>query len=122
MKITIPTTDDRGLEASVSGHFGRSQFLTTLDTSTEEIHSQAIRGHHFGGSVRPAVAAADAQPDVIICPNLGQKAVKYFHERGIDVFIGATGTVRDVVQTYLKGKLEHATVANSCRGRSDCAG
>lgn len=122
MKITIPTTDSLGLEATVSGHFGRSQFLTTVDTLTEEIHSQANRGHHFGGTVRPAETAANAAPDVIICPNLGQKAVRYFRERGIEVFIGATGTVREVLQAYQDGKLERATAANSCSGKVDCAG
>jgi predicted Fe-Mo cluster-binding NifX family protein len=122
MKITIPTTNNIGLESCVSDHFGRSPFLTTLDTSTEEIHSQVNRGHHFGGTVRPAAAAADAAPDVIICPNLGQKAVMFFHERGIEVFVGATGTVREVLQAYQDGKLQRATAASSCRGRADCAG
>jgi predicted Fe-Mo cluster-binding NifX family protein len=49
MKITIPTTDDCGLESQVSDHFGRSPFFAVVDTVTGEVHLITNQGQHFGG-------------------------------------------------------------------------
>jgi predicted Fe-Mo cluster-binding NifX family protein len=117
MKIAIPTVNDAGLESVVSEHFGRSAFFAIFDTETKEIHSVGNQGQHFGGSHRPAEVVANAATDVILCTNLGQKAFRYFQEREITVYTGASGKVRDVLRAHSEGRLQSATEAGSCPGR-----
>ena len=44
--------------------------------------------------------------DVVISYGMGGRAVDFFNQLGIDVVIGASGTVREAVDAFLKGKLE----------------
>jgi predicted Fe-Mo cluster-binding NifX family protein len=119
MKITIPTLDNGGLDAFVSDHFGRSPFFTVVDTVTEEVHSITNQGQHFGGPQHPAAVAADAATDVILCTNLGRKALRYFQEQEIAVYTGASGKVRDILQAYHEGTLKPGTEDSSCLGKHD---
>ena len=117
MRITIPTEDDRGLDAQVASHFGRSAYFITVNTETEEVHILQNQGHHFGGAVNPATAAADTQTDAIVCTGLGIKALRYFRTVGIEVYTGAEGTVRDVCESFRNGKLPRASEDAACSGR-----
>jgi predicted Fe-Mo cluster-binding NifX family protein len=116
MKVTIPTIDDNGLQSFVSEHFGRSPFFTVVDMDTEAVHSISNQGQHFGGSQHPAAQAADTA-DVILCAGLGQRALRYFQERNIEVYTGASGRVRDTLQSYREGKLRQGSSAGACPGR-----
>ena len=117
MRITIPTEDDRGLEAKVASHFGRSAYLTTVNTETEEVYIRPNQGHHFGGAVNPATAAKETGADAIVCTGLGIKALRYFSTAGIEVYTGAEGTVRDVCESFRNGKLPRANEESACAGR-----
>ena len=117
MKITIPTLDSGGLDAFVSDHFGQSPFFTVVDTVTEEVHAITNQGQHFGGPQHPAAVAADAATDVILCTNLGQKALRYFQQRDITVYTGVSGKVREILQAYREGTLQSGTEPGSCPGK-----
>ena len=117
MKIAVPTTDDRGLAATVAEHFGRSAFYTIVDTDTEEILTESNRGHHFGGAGLPAQTVADAGVDVVLCTGLGRRAVALFSGLDVEVFMGAQGTVQDALNAYKEGRLQPATEAGACPGR-----
>jgi predicted Fe-Mo cluster-binding NifX family protein len=54
--------------------------------------------------------------DVMLCGGLGKKAVDMFEQYGIDVFIGATGSIQDAVASWEASKLSKATRDNSCAG------
>lgn len=113
----MPTEDDEGLEAKVASHFGRSGYFTTIDTDTEEVQIHQNRGYHLGGGMNPALAAAANRPEVIVCARLGRKALSHFRGCGIDVYVGAKGTVRDAYGAFLSGRLPGASEDNSCEGR-----
>jgi predicted Fe-Mo cluster-binding NifX family protein len=117
MRITIPTEDNRGLEAEVSSHFGRSGYFTTVDLESDEIRIRQNQGHHFGGAANPATTAVDTQADAIVCAGLGRKALQYFRSARIEVYTGAEGTVREVCEAFRNGKLPRAREETACAGR-----
>lgn len=114
MRVAIPAVDDRGLEAAVSGHFGQSSFFTVVDTETGGVRVERNTGQHHGGGRTPAEILVDEQAEVVLCAGLGRRAVVRFHEAGIRVFVGAQGTVQDVLNAYREGKLEPATEDGAC--------
>jgi len=56
---------------------------------------------------------------VMLCSGLGPKAVHLFEEVGIDVFVGAEGTVRDVIKAWQQWRLMEATDENACKEHRD---
>lgn len=116
MKIAIPSMDDSGLQAGVADHFGQASFFTLVDPDTGEVSAQVNDGHHQGGRQTPAGLIAEAGASVVLCSGLGRRAVSFFAEAGIEVFMGAEGTVQDALEEYRQGKLPVATEAAACPG------
>jgi predicted Fe-Mo cluster-binding NifX family protein len=58
---------------------------------------------------------ADAGVDVMLCSGLGPRAISMFEQLGIEVYVGAYGTVREAVQAWQEGRLQVATDENACR-------
>lgn len=114
--ICIPSVDDRGLDSVISGHFGKTPYFTLLKTENNEIKNVNIvksRGKHSGGSKTPAEIIIDSNADVLICGNLGPKAVLMLRNNGINIFSGASGTVKDAYDMWKSGKLA-LTYESSC--------
>jgi predicted Fe-Mo cluster-binding NifX family protein len=116
MKIAIPSTDDSGLQATVAGHFGQAAFFTIVDTDTGDVAVQSNSGHHQGGKQTPAGIIAEAGAQAVLCSGLGRRAVHFFAETGIEVFMGAEGTVQEAIEAHRQGKLPPATEAAACPG------
>jgi len=114
MKLCIPSMGDRGLDEQVGEHFGRVPFYTMVDSETEKADVVPNESGHMGGSGYPAEILGNMGINVMLCGGLGRRAIMMFEERGIMVYVGATGTVRDVVDAYKNNKLEAATDENAC--------
>jgi len=116
MKLCIPSTGEGGLDATVSPHFGRAQTYTLYDTETETVDVVANDGQHHGGGRHPPDIIADAGADVLLCGNLGRKAVSRFDDHGIDVFCDASGSVRDAIEAWEADALDRASADTACSG------
>lgn len=108
MKVCIPSMGDGRLEAKVSTHFGRAPNYTLYDTETAAIEVLSNDGKHHGGGRSPPEIISNIGADVLLCSNLGRKAVERFDAMEIDVYCGATGTVRDAIDQLNAGELEAA--------------
>ncbi|TRZ87284.1 MAG: dinitrogenase iron-molybdenum cofactor biosynthesis protein [Methanosarcinales archaeon] len=115
MKVCIPTMGLEGLNDTVAQHFGRAPTYTVVDTETNKIETIANTGEHMGGTGLPPEFIAKAGAHIMLCSGLGPRAVGMFEQFGIDVFVGASGTVRDVIAAWQSGVLEEATNENACR-------
>jgi len=116
MKIAIPTLDDRGLDGTVSAHFGQAAFHTIVDMETGAVCAKANSGQHFGGAMRPAEVILNLGIGAVLCSGLGQRAVRLFQDAGIAVFCGAEGNVQAALDAYRDGKLKPAAEADACPG------
>lgn len=106
MKIGVPTVGDGGVDAAIADHFGRAPVFTVVDTGSDAIETVENRGHHQGGSSPPPVTLAAAGAEVVLAGQIGRGAVTRFEDRGIEVYRGASGTVRDAIAAWEAGDLE----------------
>ena len=114
MKICIPTMGENGLNNLVGEHFGRVPTYTIVDLDTDDIKVIPNTSHHMGGQVDPPEIMAREGVNVMICQGLGRRAITMFEEFGIEVYIGASGTVKDAVEAFKQGTLQKASEGDAC--------
>lgn len=115
MKVAVPSNGDRGLNETVGEHFGRVPTYTIVDPETGDVQVVPnTSGHMAGGSGYPPDLLAPLGVKVLVCRGLGRRAVGMFERMGIDVFIGASGTVKDAIDMWKNNRLQPATENNSC--------
>lgn len=51
----------------------------------------------------------------MLCSGLGPRAIMMFEEFGIEVYVGAQGTVKDTLDLWKNGKLQVATDELACK-------
>ena len=115
MKVCIPTLGEKGLEECVSDHFGRSPTFTIVDLDANKVKVIRNTSEHFGGMGHPPELLAREKVDVLLCSGLGPRAAQAFQQSGIEIYVGAMGTVKDVISAWQAGKLQEATDKNVCR-------
>lgn len=115
MKICIPTLGKKGLEEEISEHFGRAPTFTIVDLETNLVKVVENRSEHFGGMGKPPEIIAMERVDAVLCAGLGPRAIQMFEQKGIMVYVGAFGTVRETIQAFQNGLLQPATDENACK-------
>ena len=115
MKIGIPSMGERGMDEAVGQHFGMVPFYTIVDSETETVTVLPNTSSHTGGVGYPPELLHAEGVDVLVCGGLGSRAVQMFEERGIRVFVQASGTVKDALAMYEAGELPEASDENVCR-------
>lgn len=114
MKISIPSMGKSGLEDQVGQHFGKVLNYIIYDTESGEVSVLPNTSEHNGGVGLPPELMAKNGVNVMLCGGLGIKAVSMFEQYGIDVFVGAQGTIQDALNAWKEGKLQNANPENAC--------
>lgn len=114
MKICVPTIGENGLDNQIGEHFGRVPTYTIVDIDTNEVKVVENTSEHMGGRGHPPEIMAREGVNIMVCRGLGRRAIMMFEELGIDVYIGASGTVRDAVELFKQGKLQKASESDAC--------
>ena len=115
MKICVPTMGNSGLDDAVCEHFGRAPTFTVVDMEKNTVKVLQNTSEHFGGMGYPPEMLSNEGVNVVLCSGLGPRAIRMFEEFGIEVYVGAFGTVRDAIQAWQQGLLREATDENACR-------
>lgn len=115
MRIGIPTMGDRGLEETVSEHFGRAPTFTVVDMENNEVKIVQNTGEHFGGVGNTPELVAGAGAEIMLCSGLGPRAISAFEQLGIEVYVGTIGTVSEAIRAFQAGRLTEASDANACK-------
>ena len=120
MKVAVPTLGESGLEEKVSSHFGRAPTFTIIDTDQNEVEVISNQSEHMGGSGKPPEQMAEHDVEVMVCNNLGAKAVNMFERYGIEVYCGSNEeTVKEIMEKWGEGELQKATEENACSEHSE---
>lgn len=114
IKVCVPTMGQSGLDDHVSPHFGRAPTFTVVDTGTNAVKVLQNTSEHMGGSGKPPELMAAAGVQVMLCSGLGPRAIQMFEGYGVEVYVGADGTVRDAIQAWKDGLLRVATDRDAC--------
>ena len=114
MKICIPTMGNKGLDDFVGEHFGRVPTYTIVDLDTNEVKVVENTSQHMGGVGYPPEIMTQEGVKALVCRGLGRRAISMFDEAGIDVYIGASGTVKDAISAFRQGQLQKASIEDAC--------
>jgi predicted Fe-Mo cluster-binding NifX family protein len=114
MKICIPTTGQKGFDDTVGEHFGRVPTYTIIDMDKNEVRVISNTSEHGGGQGYPPELMKREGVDIMVCQGLGRRAISLFKQMGIDVYIGARGSVRDALEAYKQGLLQKASETDAC--------
>lgn len=115
--ICVPSLDQEGLQGKISQHFGKTPYFVLIRYENDKIENFQIMGSqakHVGGNMTPGEFITSSGANIVLCGNLGPKAVQMLQNSGIEVYIGASGTVIEGLQDWVEGKLKLATMDSAC--------
>ena len=115
MKVALPVMGEKGMDEMIGGHFGKSPSFAIFDSRTKMVTTISNTSEHMGGTGLPPELLAKNGVKVVVCSALGPKAVDMLSSLGIDVYVGACGTVKDGIDAWQMGKLEPANANNACK-------
>ena len=101
LTIAFPTNDQKHVES----HFGHCSQFAIFSINNNEIKNVTYvdaPAHAVG--VLPKFLS-DLKATTIITGGMGQRAIDLFKGFGIDVILGASGSIQDNLSTFLKGNL-----------------
>ena len=107
MRICITATG-QDLDATVDQTFGRAKFFLFVDSET--LSTEAVQnspGTH-GAGIRAAQIVAEKGASVVITGRVSGNAYQALVAGGIEVYVGATGLVKEGLQAYQAGRLSRA--------------
>jgi predicted Fe-Mo cluster-binding NifX family protein len=113
--LCIPTLGPGGFDDFVSDHFGRAPTFTVVDMANNAVTVVENSGEHFGGMGVVPDLIAEAGAEILLCSGLGPRAISMFEQLGIAVYVGARGTVREVLSDFQAGRLREASDATACK-------
>jgi len=107
MKICI-TSEGNNLDSKVDPRFGRCQYFIIIDTDTLEF--EAIENSNInsmgGAGIQSAQLVASKKAKAVVTGNAGPNAFQTLQAAGIEIFIGASGTVKETIEKYKKGEFK----------------
>ena len=110
MKIAL-TAQTKDLNTEMDPRFGRAPFFVVYDTewgSYSFIDNEQNLNAAQGAGIQAAQNVIKTAADVLITGSCGPKAFRVLQASGIDVVVGASGPVKEVIERYNKGELKVA--------------
>jgi len=114
MKIVIPTNGKKGLEDTVAEHFGRCKTYTFLDEKGEIIEIIDNTSEHMGGTGLPPELMKKHGADILLCKDLGPRALNLCQELEIEVYACQAETVKEIFEMWKNNKIKKAGTGDVC--------
>lgn len=114
MKIVIPTNNRKGLDGKIAEHFGRCQTYTFINEKGEVIEIIDNTSEHMGGEGLPPELMKKHGADILLCKDLGPRALALCSQLGIDVYVSQVETVREIFKIWKNNKIKKADAENVC--------
>ncbi|MFQ6086882.1 MAG: NifB/NifX family molybdenum-iron cluster-binding protein [Candidatus Bathyarchaeia archaeon] len=113
VRIVVPVEDESGLNARLSGHFGRAPYFVVidLDENGNVLSQKSIPNvsEHFGGTGRPPDRILRLQPKALITYGMGPRALDIFQNARVAVLRANADTVKEVIAAYNRDALVELT-------------
>jgi len=114
MKLVIPTNDKQGLESQVAQHFGRCSTYTFLNEEGKVLEIIDNISEHGGGQGLPPELMKKNEADILLCKELGPRALNLCQSLDIEVYTNPAKTVKDIFELWKNKKLKLASMQNVC--------
>ncbi|MDD5020221.1 MAG: NifB/NifX family molybdenum-iron cluster-binding protein [Candidatus Omnitrophica bacterium] len=107
MKICV-TSEGNSLDSKVDPRFGRCRYFIFVDT--DRLEFEAVGNPNIesmgGAGIQSAQLVVSQQVKAVLTGNVGPNAFQTLQAARIEIFIGVSGTIKEAVEKYKKGKLE----------------
>ena len=113
MKIAISATG-ADLNAQVDPRLGRCQYFIIVDPETMEfegIQNPSVGATH-GAGIQTAQLIANKSATVVLTGNCGPNAFQTLSASGIQVIVGVSGKINEVIEKYKKGEFQSTDQAS----------
>lgn len=114
MKIAVTATGET-MDATIDPRFGRAAGFIIFDTSDESfiymgnpVKLESVQG----AGIQTAKNIIDSGAKKVITGNVGPKAFTTLNAAGIEIYTGASGTVKEALKALDSGDLEKTESAN----------
>jgi len=106
-KICI-TAEGVNLDSSVDPRFGRCQYfiIANADTLEFEVVENPNINSMGGAGIQSAQLVASKKVKAVVTGNVGPNAFQTLQAAGIEVFTGASGSVKEAIERYKKGEFK----------------
>ena len=111
MKVAVPTRGN-----VVDDHFGHCEAYTifSIDENRKIFSSETLPSPQgCGCKSNIASVLKERGITVMLAGNMGGGALNVLNRQGIDVYRGCSGDVRELIQTFLEGKIGDSGVGCS---------
>lgn len=115
MRIVIPTNNKTGLADKVAEHFGRCLTYTFLDEQGEVLKIIDNTSEHMGGAGLPPELMKKYEADILLCKELGPRALNLCQQLGMAVYVSSAETVKDIFELWKNNKLKQANNQDICQ-------
>ena len=114
MKIVIPTNNKKGLNDKIADHFGRCLTYTFIDEKGNLLEVIGNTSEHMGGVGLPPELMKKHGADILLCKDLGPRALNLCGELGIEVYVCQAETVREIFEMWKNNKIKKAGAEDVC--------
>jgi len=114
MKIVIPTNNKKGLNDKVADHFGRCLTYTFLNEKGRVVEIIDNISEHMGGNELPPELMKKHGANILLCKDLGPRALNLCQELGIEVYVCQAETVKEIFEMWKNNKLKKAGAEDVC--------
>ena len=113
MKIAV-SSSGKNLDSQVDPRFGRCAYFVIVETGDMSFEAFDNENIALGGGagIQSAQFVGSKGAKAVITGNCGPNAVQTLSVSRIDVFVGNTGTVREVIEKYTRGDIKSSSTAN----------
>ncbi|MGE5598091.1 MAG: NifB/NifX family molybdenum-iron cluster-binding protein [Bacteroidota bacterium] len=117
MRICIPTMGGKGLEETVSAHFGSAPYFTLVDLDSGAVEAVAnANQHHSHGQCQPMSSIAGRGVNAVVTGGMGRRAIERLSAGGVKVYRAEGGTVREIVERFKTGQVNELSPGQACAG------
>lgn len=107
MKIAVPY--DRG---KIEPHFGHSLYFEIYNVENNEVVGKMNLPSKGSGHEYMIGLMKKMKVNVVIAGHMGKKAILGLKDAGIEVYMGLSGSVDDVIYRFMEGELESFNTKN----------
>lgn len=122
MIVAIPSIDDKGLDSEISEHFGHAPYFVIIEIDKQppregqvkkslfeddECRIKVVSNHDEGPHTCDAPVERILKENVnyLLVSGIGGGPFAWFQSRGINIYAGAFGSIREVLRDFLCGML-----------------
>lgn len=114
MKVAV-SSSGRDLTAQLDPRFGRCRYFLIIDTQDMSFETIINENAALGGGagIQSAQFVTSKGAKAVITGNCGPNAMQTFSAAGVQVYVGQSGIIKDIVKSYKNGELTPTAEANA---------